>query len=173
MISQNKLRLAVMKGDFSLIANKYRDAFKYYGHSNDKIFPIVLKHSRTLTHQASLPKFNVPQLKATISKYLTAVKPLLDTNEYEMTQKVAHEFLNSGTGEKLQKLLVEKSKVTENWLAQWWLDKVYLEPRYNVPMNVNPGSLYPKVDYKTIDEQLLFATKYILGFLEFKKIIDK
>ncbi|CAF0716256.1 unnamed protein product [Brachionus calyciflorus] len=173
MLSQNKLRMVAMKGEFTGIANRYRDALKYYGYSsNEKYFPVVLKHSRTLTNQSSLPRFNVPQLKSTISKYLTAVQPLLEPSEFDRTQKVVNDFLVNGTGEKLQNLLIEKSKKTENWLAQWWLDKVYLEPRYNVPMNVNPGTLYPKVDFKTIDEQLMFATKYIYGFLNFKKIID-
>jgi hypothetical protein len=58
-------------------------------------------------------------------------------------------------------------------LAQWWLDKIYLEPRYNVVINVNPGSLYPRASYKTMDEQLKFATKYICGFLEFKKYLEE
>jgi hypothetical protein len=58
-------------------------------------------------------------------------------------------------------------------LAQWWLDKIYLEPRYNVVINVNPGTLYPRASYKTMDEQLIFATKYICGFLEFKKYLEE
>ncbi len=36
-------------------------------------------------------------------------------------------------------------------------------------INVNPGTLYPKANYKNLDEKLSFATKYIYGFLEFTK----
>jgi carnitine O-acetyltransferase len=47
-----------------------------------------------------------------------------------------------------------------------------LEPRYGVPINVNPNTLYAKANYKTIDEQLVFATNYICGMIEYKKLID-
>lgn len=85
MISQNKLR-AVMKNDFIGITNRYREVLKYYGSS--LTYPIVLKHTKTLVHQTSLPRLPVPQLKSTIGKYLTAVKPLLDQEEFDATQKV-------------------------------------------------------------------------------------
>ena len=58
-------------------------------------------------------------------------------------------------------------------LYQWWLDKAYLEPRYSVVINVNPATLYPKANYKTLDEMLIFATTYIAGFFEFKKFLDE
>jgi hypothetical protein len=58
-------------------------------------------------------------------------------------------------------------------LSQWWLDKIYLEPRYSVVINVNPASLYPKADYKTFDEQLMFAAKYVRGFLQFKNMLEE
>lgn len=140
----------------------------------------------------------VPPLESSINRYLTAVKPLLNNWEFENTKKLALNFAQKdGIGEKLQKLLVEKSKSTDNWvliikerekkvkfyfnikqllnlkLAQWWLDKIYLEPRYSVVINVSPGTLYPKENYKTLEEQLLFATRYICGFLDFKKFLEE
>lgn len=87
MISQNKLR-AVIKNDFIRITNRYREVLKYYGSSFS--YPIILKNTRTLSHQTSLPRLPVPQLQSTIGKYLTAVKPLLDKNEYDATQKVIY-----------------------------------------------------------------------------------
>lgn len=56
-------------------------------------------------------------------------------------------------------------------MSQWWLDKVYLEPRYDLIISCNPASLYPKADYRTVDEQLQFATKYILGFLQYTRML--
>jgi hypothetical protein len=58
-------------------------------------------------------------------------------------------------------------------MYEWWLDKIYLEPRHKILTRINPGCLYEKENYKTLDEQLLFATKYIYAFLEYKKILDK
>jgi hypothetical protein len=58
-------------------------------------------------------------------------------------------------------------------LSQWWLDKVYLEPRCSLLIACNPATLYPKAAYETTDQQLAFATKYILGFLDFKKYLEE
>lgn len=58
----------------------------------------------------------VPSLESSIHRYLTAVKPLLKPDEFENTKKLAEDFLKNGIGEKLQKLLVEKSKTTDNWV---------------------------------------------------------
>jgi carnitine O-acetyltransferase len=57
-------------------------------------------------------------------------------------------------------------------LAQWWLDKVYLEPRYYVPINVNPNLLYPKANYSNVDQQLIHATNFIAGFVAYMDLID-
>lgn len=185
MISNNLLKKVAFKHDFSALSKKYRDAFKYYGYTdsaltrvaeqNMQIYPMpILKNSRTLSKQSSLPRLPVPSLESSIQRYLVAVKPHLNNEEFENTKKLALDFIKKdGPGEKLQRLLVEKSKSTDNWLAQWWLDKIYLEPRYSVMINVSPGKVYPKESYRTLDEQLLFATKYICGFLEFQTFLGE
>ena len=59
----------------------------------------------------------VPQLAASINKYLTAIKPLLNEAEYETSKRCADEFGKAGgVGETLQKLLIERSKSTDNWV---------------------------------------------------------
>ena len=59
----------------------------------------------------------MPSLESSIQRYLVAVKPHLDNEEFENTQKLALDFIKKdGIGEKLQKLLVEKSKKTDNWV---------------------------------------------------------
>ncbi len=64
----------------------------------------------------------VPQLIASINKYLTALKPLLNETEFENAKKCANDFVKEGgIGEKLQKLLVERSKSTDNWVFLFFL----------------------------------------------------
>ena len=115
------------QNDFSTTTTKYKEALKYYGYgdtsklalTNSLIYPFpVLKNSRTLSKQASLPRMPVPQLTSTINRYLDAVKPFLNDSEYEKTKKVATDFAKeNGLGEKLQSLLVQKSKTTDNWVS--------------------------------------------------------
>jgi hypothetical protein len=97
---------------------------KYYGYENYESFNEskvdvctvpVLKYSRTLSKQASLPRMPVPSLSSTINKYLIAIRHLLNESEYEYTKKIADEFMD-GLGQQLQNFLVERSKKTENWV---------------------------------------------------------
>jgi len=101
---------------------------KYYGFSENSlatlncqtptIYPFpLLKDSRTLMKQASLPRLPVPSLESSISKYLKATKVILDKSEYDQAERVATDFIKpDGVGQKLQKLLVQKSKTTDNWV---------------------------------------------------------
>jgi hypothetical protein len=57
----------------------------------------------------------VPDLNASLAKYLLAVKPLLNSQEFETTKNLAADFAN-GIGQRLQQLLVERSNKTENWV---------------------------------------------------------
>lgn len=99
---------------------------KYYGYENNEslnennadVCPVpVLKYSRTLSKQASLPRMPVPSLASTMNKYLLAIKHLLSESDYENTKKLVEEFSkNDGLGQQLQRFLVERSKSTENWV---------------------------------------------------------
>ena len=70
--------------------------------------------------QTSLPaRMPVPQLNASMGKFLTAVRPLLDDTQFEETKKAASDFAkDGGVGQRLQDLLVERYKTTENWVSK-------------------------------------------------------
>lgn len=117
-----------LKNDFNgngIIAYSkyYIEALKYYGFNggnpNKLLYPLpVIKNSRTYTKQASLPRMPVPALDKSINKYLTAVRPLLNENEFENTKKIANNFVQSGgIGEKLQRMLYERASKYDNWVC--------------------------------------------------------
>ena len=109
---------------------------KYYGYENYESFNEskvdvctvpVLKYSRTLSKQASLPRMPVPLLASTMNKYLLAIKHLLSENDYENTKKIVEEFSrNNGLGQQLQRILVERSKSTENWVNSYKIKFILL-----------------------------------------------
>ncbi len=78
----------------------------------------VLRYSKTLSKQASLPRLPVPLLDSTLNKYLNAIKHLLTESEYENTAKIVENFRKNG--EHLQRLLIERSKTTENWVSNFF-----------------------------------------------------
>ena len=54
----------------------------------------------TLHFQKSLTKLKIPKLEDTINRYLSALKPLLDENEFKKAEKIARNFqANEGVGE--------------------------------------------------------------------------
>lgn len=126
---------------------------------------------RMFSIQAALPKFPVAPLDQTLDKYLKTLKPLLTEEEYANTEKIVAKF-QKGVGLVLQAKLEEKAKTETNWLSDWWKQVAYLDVRESCVINSNPGVLFPKADYNTLDGQLSYAARLISGMLDYKQMID-
>lgn len=78
----------------------------------------VTKPFSMLAKQDSLPPLPVPALQQTMEKYLSAIKPLVDEEEFEYTQDLVKDFLKpNGDGERLQNRLIQKAKTETNWVS--------------------------------------------------------
>lgn len=78
----------------------------------------VTKPFSMLAKQDSLPPLPVPALQQTMEKYLSAIKPLVDEEEFEYTQDLVKDFLKpNGDGEHLQNRLIQKAKTETNWVS--------------------------------------------------------
>ncbi|XP_064616080.1 carnitine O-acetyltransferase-like [Liolophura sinensis] len=127
---------------------------------------------RMFSVQDSLPRLPVPPLDQTLNKYLRVVQPLLTPEEFKETKQIVEKFAKS-PGPELQEKLLHRANVTENWLADWWLDTAYLSPRGPIMIHINPGLTMPPQDYTDEKGQLKFAAKLIAGALDFKIMIDE
>ena len=82
-----------------------------------KLMPKYRPYSM-LARQKSLPRLPVPPLQQTMDKYLNAIRPLVNDDQFEQTRKLVEEFRKpGGIGEKLQEKLVERSKTEDNWVS--------------------------------------------------------
>ena len=73
-----------------------------------------------LKYQSSLPKLPVPTLQQSLQKYLKAVQPLVNDEEFKKTCKAVEEFgIKNGSGEKLQKALEDRAKTRDNWVSSF------------------------------------------------------
>ena len=71
-----------------------------------------------LKYQSSLPKLPVPPLHQSLQKYLKAVQPLVNDEEFENTSKAIQEFgKKNGVGKELQKVLEGRAKAHDNWVT--------------------------------------------------------
>ncbi|XP_029444668.1 peroxisomal carnitine O-octanoyltransferase [Rhinatrema bivittatum] len=101
---------------------------------------------RTFQYQNSLPPLPVPALEESLKKYLDAVKPFLNREEYLRTCEIVQKF-EHGIGKELQLKLLERAKMKKNWLEEWWLNSAYLDVRSPSQLNVNFGGPAPYCEH--------------------------
>lgn len=160
-----------------LYKNLYRSLFNNYNHGQAAKFTAAAAFSTSRkpvqnTNPQNLPHLPVPKLEQTLEKFLVTVQPLLKPDELEKTKCVVQDF-QKGIGSKLQTLLVEKAKNTENWLADWWLNVAYLEYRDPVVVYSSPGLVFPFQNFENECDQLEYTAKLILAAIDYKLLIDR
>lgn len=108
---------------------------------------------KTFSRQRSLPRLPIPQLDASLERYLKTIEPLLlqkeelgelpgssAQQELEKRRQWAQELAKEGgIGHKLQHRLIDVDRTTvTNWLDdRFWLVKAYHEWRVPLPINSN------------------------------------
>lgn len=119
----------------------------------------------------NLPAYPVPKLEQTLQRYLDSVEPFLNEQELKTTKEVIKKF-GSGVGQKLQDLLVQKAKNTNNWLSDWWINVAYLAYRDPVVVFSSPGLVFPFQEFKSENDRLSYTAKLILASIDYKSLID-
>ncbi|XP_021967547.1 choline O-acetyltransferase isoform X1 [Folsomia candida] len=122
--------------------------------------------------QPDLPKLPVPDLDKTLQRYLEAIQPILTPVQYERAEKLTHE-LAENEGPELQNELTERQMKMQNWAYEWWLNDMYMNNPLSLPINSNPGGVWPPQHFPSVDDQLLFAAKLVTYMLDFKDILDR
>ncbi|XP_013386300.1 choline O-acetyltransferase isoform X1 [Lingula anatina] len=120
-----------------------------------------------------LPKLPVPDLRRTMDRYCKVLKPIIPEDQYKRVEELVTDFCkDGGEGEYLQTKLKELSKEQNNWAYNWWLDDMYMKARLPLPVNSNPGMVFPRVHFQDQKEHFRFAARLISGILDYKTIID-
>nr|CDS33525.1 hypothetical protein HmN_000095900 [Hymenolepis microstoma] len=120
-----------------------------------------------------LPRLPVPELRTTLTRYLGVVAPIVDEEAFVKTRSLVHEFMRSdGEGDELQAELKAYAKTQNNWAFSWWLDDMYLKNPLPLPVNSNPGMVFPRHQFISARQQIRFAAQLISGILDYKTILD-
>ena len=56
---------------------------------------------------------------------------------------------------------------------EWWLNDMYLNNPLCLPVNSNPGAVWPPQKFNTVEDQLDFASKLTTFMLDFKDTLDR
>lgn len=105
------------------------------------------KHLNAFAFQNTLPRLPVPDLDATLDKFLETCKPILTPDEFKETLKAVEDFKQpNGFGRILQQRLLDHEKDCvkngeTNWLRQWWLQAAYLSDRTPIAVHSNVFSV--------------------------------
>lgn len=94
------------------------------------------KNPTLYSYEKSLPYLPVPDLDATMKRYLESVRPVLCEERFKEMEKLAEDFKN-GLGKRLQRYLVWKSWWSTNYISDWWQQYVYLQSREPLMINSN------------------------------------
>ncbi|XP_044750467.1 carnitine O-acetyltransferase-like [Coccinella septempunctata] len=123
-------------------------------------------------NKLNLPSLPVPKLHQTLTKYLKSVEPFLTEQELLKTKTVVKKFADS-EAPLLQSYLENKASNCENWLSDWWDNTAYLEYRDPVTVFSSPGLVCPLQQFSNEAERLSYASKMILGAINYKQLIDR
>ncbi|KAK3601826.1 hypothetical protein CHS0354_041743 [Potamilus streckersoni] len=120
-----------------------------------------------------LPKLPVPDIHMTLQKYLDIMTPILTPEQLQRTKLIVKDFGKpGGLGEFLQQKLKNVAETKDNWAYSWWLDDMYMRVRLPLPINCNPGIMFPARYLETRHDQLRYAARLISGILDYKTVLD-
>ncbi len=96
-----------------------------------------------------IPNLPVADLEYTRDLFLKWVEPLISKEDYEIAKLEWEKFISSDLSDKLQNVIIEKSKDKDNsWLYDWWLKYAYLASRGPVTTECNAPI---KVDFDNME----------------------
>ncbi|XP_076457596.1 choline O-acetyltransferase-like [Babylonia areolata] len=108
-----------------------------------------------------------------MDKYLDLLSTVVSEQQLASTRRHVQEFsVQGGWGEKLQGHLLERQEQMDNWAYDWWLGDMYMKIRLPLPINSNPGMVFPRQRFAGVQQQLSYAVKFIFGILDYKTMID-
>ncbi|KAK4290228.1 hypothetical protein Pmani_036855 [Petrolisthes manimaculis] len=120
-----------------------------------------------------VPKVPVPPLGHTLTWYLTHLRPVLSPEEYQEAARLVDEFGKpGGVGEKVQEELIKKHDSMDNWVYNWWLDDMYMNVSLPLPVNSNPGMVFPHQKFTSDTDMVNFAGRLVTAAFDMKERIE-
>ncbi|KAG5899423.1 hypothetical protein JTB14_033616 [Gonioctena quinquepunctata] len=133
----------------------------------------AIRTNITRAHE-KLPKLPLPPLEDTLRKYEKTLRPLLSDQDQDRVHKIIESFgAPGGLGPKLQLYLENRREKMDNWAYDYWLNDMYLNFREPIPINSNPGMVFPPRKFTTILDVARFTARLIDAALDHKDILNR
>ncbi|PSK45211.1 hypothetical protein B9Z65_2351 [Elsinoe australis] len=125
----------------------------------------------TFAAQDKLPRLPIPDLEASLKKYLVALQPLQSPREHSDTESAVHDFLRS-EGPELQDKLKKYAAGKTSYIEQFWYDS-YLNFDNPVVLNLNPFFLLEDDPTPERSNQVTRAASLVVSALSFIRAVRK
>ncbi|KAH8312238.1 hypothetical protein KR044_009947, partial [Drosophila immigrans] len=121
----------------------------------------------------TLPKVPVPPLEQTMADYVLALEPITTSAQLERTKGIIKQFsAPQGLGPRLHQYLLDKREAEDNWAYYYWLNDMYMNVRIPLPINSNPGMVFPPQRFRTVHDVAHFAARLLDGIVAHKEMLD-
>ncbi|KAL0280935.1 UNVERIFIED_CONTAM: hypothetical protein PYX00_002084 [Menopon gallinae] len=109
-----------------------------------------------------------------MDKYLKAVEPLVGESQFQNTKTLVEQFKSpDGLGPKLQNMLLQRREEKDNWAYEWWLNDMYMNVQLPLPINSNPGMVFPPRQFADVKDMARFAAVLTHGIVQHKEKLDR
>ena len=152
-------------------ATDARDSFPKNSQEPLKSKKPELRPGITYAAQERLPKLPIPELSATLKRYLEALEPLQDPRNQEDTKQAAKAF-EDGEGKALQEKLKKYATGKSSYIEQFWYDS-YLNYDNPVVLNLNPFFLLEDDPTPARNNQVTRAASLVISALCFVRAVRK
>jgi carnitine O-acetyltransferase len=131
----------------------------------------ITKKGITFAAQDKLPKLPIPELDATLKKYVDALAPLQSSQEHNDTRAATKDFLEN-EGKELQERLKKYATGRTSYIEQFWYDS-YLNYDNPVVLNLNPFFLLEDDPTPARNNQVTRAASLVISALCFVRAVRK
>ena len=125
----------------------------------------------TFAAQDKLPKLPIPELDASMKRYLDALEPLQSSHEHNDTKAAVRDFLEN-EGKDLQERLKKYATGRTSYIEQFWYDS-YLNYDSPVVLNLNPFFLLEDDPTPARNNQVTRAASLVISALGFVRAVRR
>jgi len=123
----------------------------------------------TLHFQSYVPRQPLPDLDASLDKWLKVSELIVSPEEFEYTKQAVEEF-RVNEGPKLQAYLRKRAEEKTNWLSDYWISVAYLSGR--MPVAIHSSFYFTNSLPKTmVSDPLAKAATSLYGMLSFSELV--
>ena len=99
----------------------------------------------------------------------------MDEATFERNASLVKELLSKEDQvNRLDEFLENRASQMDNWAYRWWLEDMYLNNMIPLPVNSNPGWVFPRKNFEEkVENMLVHVVGIVQGMIKFKQSLER